>query len=252
MAAVKSLVDLLFPPTCLFCRLPLLTEEREGHLCAACLKKAPFFSTPGCSFCAGRPEYNHCCTRGRPRSFSFSGTVALGWYGGDLKECLHRLKYGSGSHLAKPLGQLLARCISQQKDWPPISAITPIPLHPRRLRERGYNQSGLLAQEVASRLGIPVADLFERQRNTPPQTRLSREERLHNLKGAFRLKQQPPPRPFPFSALSRPASFLSLPVRGKVFLLVDDIFTTGSTLEEAASLLLYQGASRVYNAVVAR
>jgi len=186
-------------------------------------------------------------------SFSFSGTAALGWYGGDLKGCLHRFKYGGSSHLAKPLGQLLARAVMEQKNWPPFDAIVPIPLHLIRLRERGYNQSFLLACQMAPILKIPVADLLERQVHTPSQTKLSRHERQHNVKGAFCLKSPPPPLPFPFSIfLSRPTPPISPPFTGKTFLLVDDIFTTGSTLEEAAFLLLSQGAASVYNAVAAR
>ena len=228
-------MDLLLPPTCLFCRRPLLPGERHDFLCAPCLQKEPFFLDQGCFLCAGRPGHSFCCTQGRARSFSFSGTTALGWYGSDLRECLHRLKYGGCSHLAKPLGLLLARSVLRRRSWPPFQAVVPIPLHPKRLRERGYNQSYLLARNLSRSINVPLAELLERQKDTPPQTRLPRNERLHNLKGAFRLKAKASP------------SF-----KASTLLLVDDIFTTGTTMNEAAKLLVGQGAGGVYNAVVAR
>jgi competence protein ComFC len=247
-----GIINLVFPPTCLFCRQPLLAREVDDFLCFSCNSKTPFIASGGCSLCAGPPGKCMCLSRGG-LSFSFSGTAALGGYGGELKACLHRFKYTGSSHLAKPLGQLLARRVREQKNWPPFDAIVPIPLHSTRLRERGYNQSLLLARQMATSLEIPVADLLERRIQTPSQTKLTRHERLHNVKGAFGIKPPPPPLSFPFSLfLSRPTPPFCPPFTAKNFLLVDDIFTTGSTLEEAASLLLSQGAASVYNAVAAR
>ena len=254
----SSLVNLLFPPTCIFCKKPLLPQEVKNFLCVSCLANAPFFTEPGCPLCAGQIGYSLCCTQLGQKPFSFSGTTALGLYGGDLKNCLHRLKYGGSSHLAKPLGQLMARAVCQQETWPQFSAVVPIPLHPRRLRERGYNQSYLLAREVASALKVPIADILERRINTPPQTKLPRKERLSNMKGAFSLKSfSTSPSFFSTLLLRRPLSQHTSTAQTfpseQIILLVDDIFTTGSTLEAAAAELISRGAAgRVYTAVAAR
>ncbi len=229
-----NLINLLFPVTCMFCRQPLLSTEEAGFLCTSCRQREPFFEEAGCPLCAARPGHSFCCARGEGNPFSFSGTVALGWYRHDLKECLHRLKYGGRSNLAKPLGQLLGRRVAEE-GWQDLAAIVPIPLHPQRLKERGYNQSRLLARPVAVSLALPLTDLLVRSKNTAPQTKMNRSERLCNLQGAFHLKM-----PFPS------------PLAGKTLLLVDDIFTTGSTLEAASALLMSEGAGKVVNAVVAR
>ena len=110
----------------------------------------------------------------------------------------------------------------------------PVPLHPRRLRTRGYNQAALLSKFLGSRAGIPVAyELLTRARETRPQTRLSREQRLANVRGAFLVAD-------------------AEAVSGRRILLVDDVFTTGTTLDECALALKRAGAARIAALTVAR
>ncbi|MFH0910512.1 MAG: ComF family protein [Planctomycetota bacterium] len=146
---------------------------------------------------------------------------------------MHAFKFHGMRCAATPLGAALARRLSSE-DWiADIEAVVPVPLHAIRERERGYNQSALLAREVGARLGLPVMPkVLARARNTPPQSLLGREERLRNPRGAFRLLS--PGR---------------LPRR---CLLVDDIMTTGTTVSECAAVLREGGAERIYVAVVAR
>ncbi len=228
---LTGLLDLLFPPACIFCRQPLLPGERQDFLCFSCQGKKPFFQEEGCSVCAAAAGDEFCCFR-EGAVFSFTATTALGWYRGDLKRCLHEFKYKGKKRLSRPFGQLLTRRI-RTNPWENIAAVVPVPLHRERLRERGYNQSYLLASEISRQLSLPLRDIVRRTKNTPPQTKLSRWERLHNLKGAFQLKEN--------SSLE-----------GETLLLVDDVFTTGATLQEVAQLLLAGGAGEVYNAVLAR
>jgi ComF family protein len=133
-----------------------------------------------------------------------------------------------------PLVELLEVAYS---GWglPPPDLIVPVPLHPRRLRERGFNQSGLLAGEFARRIKAPVSyDALRRKSQTLPQTRLNREERLRNVKGAFEISD-------------------AGKVRGRRILLVDDVFTTGTTLSECARTLKRKGgASEVHALTVTR
>lgn len=142
---------------------------------------------------------------------------------------LQALKYEQALGLAPPLAALIAR------DAPPPPAgclLLPVPLHPSRLRERGYNQSQLLAEALAGRLALPVdVRLIERVVDTPAQARSSRRERLANLRHAFALRGPAPNRPC---------------------LLVDDVMTTGATLATLATLLLAAGVPRVDAWVVAR
>ena len=228
---LTELLDLLFPPACIFCRQPLLPGERQDFLCFSCQEKKPFFQEEVCPVCAATLGDEFCCSRDGA-VFSFAATTALGWYRGDLKQCLHEFKYKGKKRLSRPLGELLVRQI-RSRSWKNIAAVVPVPLHQERLQERGYNQSYLLASEISQQLSLPLQDIVRRTKNTPPQTKLSRWERLHNLKGAFQLQ----------------ANIL---LRGETLLLVDDVFTTGTTLQEVAQLLLAGGAGEVYNAVLAR
>lgn len=141
---------------------------------------------------------------------------------------LHRFKYNGHRHLAPPLGRWLGEQVKALK-WP-VSLVTAVPLHPSRLSRRGYNQSWLLARAAATVLSCPAVPLLSRVRATPSQTGLSRRERYLNLAGAF-----------------NPTA--SLPDHGAI-LLVDDIYTTGSTLRAAATILASRGAV-VYGAVAA-
>ena len=141
---------------------------------------------------------------------------------------LHRFKYGGRRDLALPLGRWLGEEVVALK-WP-VDLVTAVPLHPSRLAKRGYNQSWLIARAAAAVLGCPAVPLLSRIRSTPSQTGLSRRERRVNVAGAF-------------------APAASLPTGGAI-LLVDDIYTTGSTLAAASAVLAARGAA-VFGAVLA-
>ena len=158
-------------------------------------------------------------------------------YGGPLATALQRYKYGGESWLARPLGSLLAD-VALRRHAGRVDAVVPVPLHPRRLRERGYDQAALLAAEVADLLGVPLlAGRLERRRRTVPQARLGAARRLDNVRGAFRVRMPRRQRDEP------------LPSR---LLLVDDVTTTGATLREAALALRDAGAERVLRIALAQ
>jgi competence protein ComFC len=142
---------------------------------------------------------------------------------------LHSLKYEGSRYLARPLGTWLGMLLIREAGWP-LEAVIPLPLHRRREAQRGYNQSALIARYTAREMGLPVLQLLQKTRATPAQAGLSRIERQANVAGVFALTGR-------------------LPYPGAV-LLIDDIYSTGATLKEAARLLDYQGCA-VFAAVIA-
>jgi ComF family protein len=155
-------------------------------------------------------------------------------FGGAVARAIVRLKSGRRSEIARPLGDLLWQAVAPRKEDLGSAVAVPVPLHPSRLAERGFNQSTLLAARLARRLGVPLwPSALSRTRDTPPQATLARGARLANVADAF-VARQPEH------------------VSGRNVLLVDDVWTTGATLEACESALLAAGATRVAWAVVAR
>jgi ComF family protein len=151
-----------------------------------------------------------------------------------VRKAIHDLKYGSQLYLRHLVGRWLADALEDPRlSDRRFDAIVPVPLHPARKRERGFNQAELLANEVHQLSGIPLRDLLQRIRYTTTQTQFDRNERMENLKGAFRLRR-------------------GSNVQGCRVLLIDDVLTTGSTLSECAFVLKTAGAASVRAATAAR
>ena len=145
------------------------------------------------------------------------------------------LKYHGQTRLVEPLGHVLAKCVATDPRLTGIhlDALVPAPLHPVRFRDRGFNQAALIADVLSNELQIPVIDYLLRTRYTSTQTARDRTERMENLKGAFSLRQ-------------------GKSVRGMNLLIVDDVFTTGSTIEACARVLKKEGAKFIGGATLAR
>jgi ComF family protein len=232
---LSGLFDLLLPPTCAFCRAETPTLSPAG-ICPNCLTQLLPLPAARCSRCAlpypteaGGPHLCETCLRRPP---DFSGVVAVGVYQELLRESIHRFKYEQSIHLDHPLGTLLAQRLATDAPEFRPELILPVPLHPRRLRERGYNQSLLLARRLAKDLHVPTESRrLRRIRPTPPQQGLPLAARQRNLRGAFTL---------------------STPLRGEKILLIDDVMTTGATLRECAQVLKAGGAGEILIAVLGR
>lgn len=230
-----SILDILFPLFCLGCGTP------EAWLCASCRERLPLRRDHRCPSCRRRPTpFGRTCFECSEK-YPLDGLFIASHYEVPLlSRAIHACKYRFIDALSVPLGTFLADA-ARQTDLPLPECILPVPLHPRRLRFRGFNQSELLA-ETLSRMLAPGLDIpvmpsaLLRTRYTKPQMQTkSRQERLHNLKNAF--------------ALAKDAK---KNIRGKSLWLVDDVATTGTTLEECAKLLKRQGAKEVYGIVLAR
>ncbi len=219
-----SFLDLLFPPRCVACHRP------GSWFCPACLAAVGRVEGPLCARC-GRPLPSFgLCPACRTDGLALECVRAPFFFEGALQRAVHELKYRGRRVFAVPLGELLGAYVISL-GWPD-SAIVPVPLHPERERARGYNQAALLAHVVAGRLGWPLLERgLIRVRDTRPQVGLDRQARRENVSKAFRWEGPAPPR--------------------RVVLL-DDVYTTGATMEACAQALRQAGVGEVRGIALAR
>lgn len=227
---LESVLDLFFPPTCLLCRVRISPGAESFPFCSSCLPEVKFAGRY-CLKCnsSGADGLPCRCRRDGLLPGRFFG---LAWYEGAWRKLLLDLKYGGKSYLARSIGRLLGESLQGLGEWPAPELVTAIPLFPGKRRERGYNQAALLARRVGRELGVPYKPLLVRVRSTLPQSSLSRQERRENVRGAF-------------------SCIEGVRLRGERILLVDDIFTTGSTMGEASRVLKLAGAGEIVGAVAA-
>lgn len=222
------LLDLFFPIECLGC-------GQDGKwLCDDCFGKIPLNTSPECPCCkkfSVNNETHPNCRRG----FPLDGVLAASIYGSPLvKKIITNLKYNYATGLVEPLVQMMMKQmqfsgIFLEENW----LLAPVPLHRRRLLERGFNQSELFCRRLNDLTGLPWQAALKRQRWTPPQAELAEEDRLANVKNAFLCLDK------------------NL-VKNKKLLLVDDVFTTGATMVEGAKVLKAAGAREVWGLVAAK
>jgi ComF family protein len=234
---LKSLAGLLFPPLCHLCR-EFIPQAGEVRLCLDCLAKAPPICSPLCSCCghpfSGAGSADHLCGPciTAPPPFSVARSALL--YENSTKELIHQFKYGKRVMLRRPLGLLAASQLDAFADTFKADLILPVPLHKRRLRERGFNQAILLGEIFSKRWQVALSrNNLRRTRWTEPQVNLGATERAANVRGAF-------------------AIVCEKEILGKRIFLVDDVYTTGSTAKECSRILMKAGAAEVAVLTVAR
>lgn len=232
----QQLLQLLLPAVCLFCQQRLPDDYPADRFCPDCLASlappaAARCASCGAAFRGSSPTPHHCeaCLRQPP---PFARVHVLGNHQGLLREAVHRFKYREGLLLARPLGQLLAETVQNAWDGRAPDLLLPVPLHPDRLRRRGYNQALQLARQVGRQCGIPLAPAgLRRVRETTAQQGLAARQRHTNLRNAFEV---------------------TVPVAGRRLLLIDDVMTTGATARECAGVLRQAGAISVEVAILGR
>ena len=236
MHIIKDLLDLFFPPLCYVCRRRLLVEEEI--LCGDCYSRIRVIAPPYCERC-GKPVKdpsikvcNNCIKEGHPCSY----IRGVSPYDGIAEELIKILKYNKKEAISGVMGQLIVERIKEEENYKGVQVVVPVPLHPTRKRERGFNQAELLAKEIGKRLNIPlISDVLIRIRATPSQTKLSSKKRLENVKDAFSVNEKK-----------------LFDIKDKTVLLIDDVFTTGATLNECARTLIKKGGvSEVFGSVFA-
>lgn len=236
-----ELLDWLYPPICALCECGLAGGRA---LCGFCAAGMPRVAAPFCSVCCevfqGRIDGSFECPNCRGISFHFDFARAAMDRSDETLDLIHRLKYGRELPLARELGDLATEAfcdprmeIPLREKWP----LVPVPLHWSRQRERQFNQAQEIARAVSRATGLPLVSLLKRVRRTETQTRLSRQERLKNLKGAFAIRW------WHRAALRK---------RPPGSILVDDVFTTGSTVDACAKVLRKAGVQRVVVLTVMR
>ncbi len=233
----NDLLDFVYPQSCPICKEPLDREEKE--VCENCWRNLAILPYPFCPYCKmffeeEEAEHEHRCVS--PNRFEDQMNFAvrsLGTFDDHYKTLIHRLKYEHKIPLGKRLAQRLGEQLTQDKDFINCDLVIPVPLHKSRQRQRGFNQSEILAEGVSQVTKIPLATkILMRKKNTKDQTHLDIQQRKENVKGAF--------------AVTQPEM-----VMGKNVILVDDVITTGATLNECVRMLLDIGAKRVFAVTLA-
>lgn len=228
---LSSILSFLFPNPCVVCFKP---AGKNRYVCASCKNEIHYIGTDSvCKTClTPLPSGSTMCAKCMLKRPKYDQLVACAVYKGALRQALHRYKFSGRADLHTSFSLMIWERLSLlgRTDF---DVVIPIPLSQKRFKERGYNQAGLIAKDLAKRFGIPVySDALVKNKHTARQSELRMDERSKNVRGAF--------------FLNRPET-----IRNKRVLLVDDIFTTGATVREASNVLS-QAAENVTVCTVAK
>ena len=247
-AVVNRALARIFAPPCAACG-GAIPHPLDGAVCDACWAALLTFTAPLCFGCGDPlPPWRQTarahgrCPRCRRRSRPLSRQASVGPYEGTLRAVIHALKYDRRRSVAAPLSALMAAAGRELLEG--ADAVVPVPLHPRREWSRGFNQADLLA----AGLPRPVHRLLTRVRSTPPQVALPAAQRHRNVREAFALNR----REARNVAVHPRGRCASATLDGLVLVLVDDVATTGATLEACARVRLEEGAAEVRAVTAAR
>ncbi len=228
---LDGICNLIYPNSCLLCRQYILNDRKDSIICTNCFAQIKFNVPPFCPKCSRHIASDLKgirCKECMYRYPAFDFAWAACCYNNTIRELIHLFKYKQKTALRKLFSNLIISFIKEYNlDIAQFNVIVPIPLFSTKLRERGYNQSLLIAKILSDQFKIPVLDNnLVRVKNTKSQSLLDRKERWTNIKGAFKIKN-----PLIFS--------------DKRILLIDDLLTTGATTSEAANVLKDNGAEIV-------
>lgn len=238
----EGLLNFVFPLDCKICEKPI--RESKGYsICEDCFKTIELIERPYCAKC-GKPliptdffKQNReiLCLDCKRKKYSFEFSRSTGIYDKVLKKCIHLFKYYGEKKLAKPLGKLMVDSLVKNDEFKrKIDLIIPVPLHKNDLKKRGFNQSVLLGKVTGDYLSIPVREnVLVKKKLTPFQVNLSKKERKINILGAF--------------SVEKPEE-----IKGKNILILDDVFTTGATVEECTKELMKARAKNIFVLTLAR
>ncbi len=227
----NRILDLIYPASCHLCECAL-TEGR--HLCTTCRDELKPVEPPFCSHCGecydGQISEQFTCPNCHQLEFAFQFAIASLHSSGGGRELVHDLKYMRQIQLADELARMMQTTLTDSRFQPYLKdgLLVPVPLHWMRQRKRRFNQAEEICKKLSQHTHIPSLKALKRTRNTHTQTRFSRVKRLENLHAAFAVSKR-----------------LHKRIQGKPVILIDDVFTTGSTANECAKVLVQNGAEKV-------
>ncbi|HBI48123.1 MAG TPA: amidophosphoribosyltransferase [Smithella sp.] len=235
--ALNDLNQVIFPPRCLGCA-EILHPFTGKIFCSVCNDKIKFINGSICSICgttfSDSPAENHLCGECLEKRPYFSYARAVFSYETIILHAIHQFKYGNNISVGALLASFMADFSFPDIDFTDYSLIMPVPLHIKRLRERGFNQSLILTRTLGKKQQIPVNySLLRRHKFTETQTGMHKAERKQNIKRAFEVSSKEK-------------------IAGKNIILVDDVYTTGATVNECAKTLIKAGAQKVTVLTLAR
>lgn len=223
--AAEGFIRILYPKVCPLCEKIL---EPKETICMSCRRKLPWIGEHMCLKCGKRvEEEEEYCYDCRQREHSFDQGIGVFAYSPEMKDSIYRFKYGNKREYARFYAEAILQKYRHKIESWEADAIIPVPLHKSREKSRGYNQAELLARPISSATGIPVyTNYLCRVKKTVPQKELNDIERQNNLKNAFKITGND--------------------VKLKKIVLVDDIYTTGATMDNIAKVLKNSGVDEVY------
>lgn len=237
MGILKNIADVIFPPACLGCA-EILPREEEKYFCPDCRGQIRFLTGSICPICGitffDSPAESHLCGNCMEQRPFFSVARAVAAYENVILEAIQKFKYGRDLSTGSLLASFLAEYPFPGFDYRAYDMIVPVPLHIKKLRQRGFNQATILAQALKKKWQIPLNYfLLKRTKFTLTQTGLKKKEREGNIKGAFAVSDEKA-------------------AEGKNIILVDDVYTTGATVNECARTLRRAGAKEIAVLTLAR
>lgn len=236
MQLLSTILDLLYPRSCIACGM--MSDRPYFHFCWQCLSKLRIVTHPFCRICGdpvdGTVNIEYTCSSCNNRRPFFTAARSAARYSGPLENAIQAFKYANMTHLSADFTLFLSACVATHYAGIHFDIVTYVPLYPRKQRERTYNQSQILAESLARKLKLPSKPhILSRIRDTKTQTTLTASQRSQNVRGAFDVKNRDW-------------------IEGKTILIVDDVMTTGATVNECARMLKQAKASDVYVVTVAR
>lgn len=222
--------DIIFPPRCLGCA-EIIKRQAHHVFCSGCLEKISFITGSFCPICGtpflASPAGNHICGNCLESKPYYTEARAVAGFETVIMDAIHKFKYGRNISIGDALGSFMAGFSFPDFDFSEYSLLLPVPLHVERLRERGFNQSLLLAKKMGKKYKLPVSfSLLKRCKSTLSQTGLNRAEREKNIRGAFLVTDREK-------------------LTGENIILIDDVYTTGATVNECARVLIKAGTQKV-------
>ncbi len=232
-----NFLDFVYPQACSLCRKPLSRVEKE--VCEECWNTLASLPAPFCPYCKSFLEdsselLEHVCPYlDKPEDRKILAAISLGTFDDHYQNLIHRFKYDKKTPLGKRLAHRLGEAVAREREFARCDFIVPVPLHRARCRERGFDQSEILGEGISQKTNLPLEKgVLKRKKNTKDQTYLNAQQRAENVRDAF--------------SISQPEM-----VENKKVILVDDVTTTGATLNECARMLQDSGAKSIFAATLA-